>query len=239
MPTRRSRPASPRIVLTVALLGTAIAAPSLVSAAPGATVIPLGPAPKAVTAFCHRRADRDRFPVLCPTRYPLTRVSLVTSSGDSLLGPSFYWASFNDEPGFLAGDHGHLVIGGQRPPFSLAGSAGQVWPRPGQPRPVQQLALPHLATTPEQGGGVYVAERPARILGRSTVRGHDALVLAAPPYPNGGFMGGHVIVLWNSHRHGYMLSFHFEVSRSGHAYSLATRVATALAVARSFAPVPR
>ena len=229
--------AAARRILLAVLLGSALVAPALVRAAPGPTAVPLGPAPKAVTAFCHRRAERGQFPVLCPTRYPLTRVSLVTSSGDSLLAPSFYWASFNDESGFLAGDHGHLVIGGQRPPFSLAGSVGQAWPRPGQPRPDEQLDLPRLATTPEQGGGVYVAERPARILSRSTVRGQDALVLAAPPYPDGGFMGGHVIVPWNSHRHGYMLSFHFEVSRSGHAYSLAVRVATALAVARSFSPV--
>lgn len=211
--------------------------PGYLVAANRPSVIPLGPAPKAVTTFCHQRARRHKFLVLCPTRYPLTRVSQVTSSGSSLRGPSFYWASFNDELGFLAGDHGHLVLGGQRHPFSLVGSTGEIWPRPGQPHPVAQLSLPRLKTTPMQGGGTYVGERPAKILRRSTVRGQDALVLAAPLYPDGGFMGTHVIVIWNYQSHGYMLSFHFEVSRSGHAFSLAERVATALAVARSFAPV--
>jgi hypothetical protein len=89
------------------------------------------------------------------------------------------------------------------------------------------------------GGGIYVAERPAQILRRATVRAQDALVLTAPAYPDGGFMGCDIIVLWNSQHHGYMLSFHFEVSRSGHAYPLAERVAAALAVAQSFATVSR
>jgi hypothetical protein len=130
-------------------------------------------------------------------------------------------------------------LGGQRPPFSLAGSHGQTWPRPGQPRPVQQLPLPRLITTPMAGGRRYTAQRPARILRRTSIRGHDALVLVAPAYPQGGFMGGHVIILWNWHQHGYVLSLHFDGSRNGRAYALPERVAAALAVAASFAPVAR
>jgi len=43
-----------------------------------------------------------------------------------VLGPSFYWSSFNDETGFGDGDDGHLIFGGQLPRFSR-----QTWPRPG------------------------------------------------------------------------------------------------------------
>ena len=49
-------------------------------------------------------------------------------------------------------------------------------------------------------------------------------------------MGGHVIVVWNSGRHGYLLSLHFEAA-SGRTYTLAERTAAALAVANSFKPV--
>jgi hypothetical protein len=151
------------------------------------------------------------------------------------LGPSFYWASFNDDA-FGDGDHGHLILGGQRPPFSLVGALGERWPRPGQPRPVEQLPLPRLITTPKAGGGTYVDQNPARIHAHATVAGTSALVLLAPPYPDGGISGDHVIVIWNWHTHGYLLSFHFAASRTGHTYTLADRTAAALAVARSFAP---
>ena len=48
-----------------------------------------------------------------------------------MLGPSFYWSSFNDETGFGDGDDGHLIFGGRRPRFSLAGARKQTWPRAG------------------------------------------------------------------------------------------------------------
>jgi hypothetical protein len=201
--------------------------------------IPLGTAPLLVTRFCAERAARGTFPGLCPTRYPRAPNSDVTASGRSLLGPSFYWASFNDAGGFSHEDDGHLIFGGQRPSFSLAGTPGQTWPRPGQPRPVAQLGLPRLITTPIQGGGRYVAQRPARILRHETVRTTDALVLVAPQYPDGGFMGGHVIVLWNWQHHGYMLSLHFASAPDGTAYTLAERIVAALDIARSCTPIAR
>ncbi len=224
------------VALSALLCGTA--QPAVAGRGSKSTAIPLRPTPRTVTAFCSERARLGKFVVLCPTRYPLVRNSQVTVSGSALLGPSFYWASFNDAAGF-DDDNGHLILGGQRPPFSLAGSPKATWPRPGQPHPVQQLGLPRLFTTPMQGGGTYVARRPARIHARAMVGGTGALILLAPPYPEGGFMGGHVIVLWNWQRHGYMLSFHFGSSRAEHVYTLAERVAAALAVARGFTPVTR
>lgn len=199
--------------------------------------IPLGATPPVVLRFCRERAHRHKFTVLCPTRWPHVASSSVAGSGSSVLGPSFYWGSFNDQTGFDDGDNGHLVFGGQRPPFSLAGAPKQSWPRPGQPQPVKQLALPRSITTPRQGGGVFAAQRPARILRSSTVLGSRALVLVAPDYPTGGFMGGHVIVLWNERGHGYFISLHYDGSRTGASYTRAARVAAALALARSARPL--
>lgn len=224
------------LALGVLLIGVAAASPRVTLAAPR-TFVTLGVRPPVVTRFCADRARRGKFTVLCPTRYPHTARSQVIASGSSILGPSFYWASFNDAAGFDNADDGHLIFGGQRPPFSLAGSPGQTWPRPGQMRPVKQLNLPRLIKTPMQDGRQYVAQTPARIVRHATVHGRLALILVVAPYPIGGFMGGHVIVLWNWQRHGYMLSFHFEGVRNGHAYSLAERVTAALRVASSFSPV--
>ena len=202
-----------------------------------ASAMPLGARPAAVTRFCRDRARRDKFTVFCPTSYPRTGQSEVTPSGSSLLGPSFYWASFNDAAGFGNGDNGHLIFGGQRRIFSLAGSPGQTWPRPGESRPVKQLDLPHLFMTPMEDGRQFVAQEPARILRHAMIHARPALILVADAYPLGGFMGGHVIVLWNRQQHGYMLSLHFDAAPNGRAYSLSNRVTAAVQVASSFAPV--
>src|SRR5258708_22228518 len=124
-------------LVAAAALASALATPS----AAHTVGIPLAATPPVVLHFCRDRAHRHTFPVLCPTRWPHVASSAVTSSGSSVLGPSFYWGSFNDEAGFQYGDDGHLVFGGQRLPFSLQGAAKQTWPRPGQPEPVTQLWL--------------------------------------------------------------------------------------------------
>lgn len=227
--------------LGVSAAGAASPARSLSAAsghATGAAGIPLGATPRAVLRFCRDRSHRHKFPVVCPTRWPHASSSSVAGSGSSVLGPSSYWGSFNDETGF-GGDNGHLVFGGQRPRFSLAGSPKQTWPRPGQPQPIKQLNLPRYIATPQQGGGVFVAQRPARILRRSTVGGSPALVLVAPGYPTGGFNGGHVLVVWNWHVHGYFISLHYDGSRTGASYTQDARVAAALAIARSARPMER
>jgi hypothetical protein len=225
------------MLVLVLLLASIQSSSAQMSLGRSPAAIPIGALPLPVTKFCAQRARRADFPVLCPTRYPRAAGSQVTASGSSLRGPSFYWASFNDVTGFPDDDDGHLVFGGQRAPFSLAGSRGQTWPRPGQPRPVAQLGLPRLLTTSLQTGDRYVAQRPARILRRTTVRASEALILVAPPYPDGGFMGGHLIILWNWQHHGYMLSFHFAGAPGGGAYTLVQRLAAAMQVARSFASV--
>jgi hypothetical protein len=211
---------------------------SLTTAAGVAPTIPLGGTPAVVARVCVERAQLRKFPVFCPTRYPHVRATETSTTGAVLRGPSFYWASFNDFAGFPTGDGGHLILGGQRHPFSLVGKPGQTWPRPGQPRPVAQLPLPRLITTPMQGGKTFVAQRPARILRHIQIGGRPALVLLASSYPLGGISGGHVIALWNERGHGYLISLHFATTPSGASYPLASRVAAALAIGGSSALVP-
>jgi hypothetical protein len=142
-------------------------------------------------------------------------------------GPSQWWASF-DDPAFGAPDGGHLIIGGQKPPLSLAGNAGETWPRPGEPRPLPLLDLPRLRTTPNGTPGGYVAEVPPTIVERASVGGRPALVLTSAPYPESGLHGDHVLVLFNVGGHGAFVSLHLG------GYPLAQRVAAALAVATSW-----
>jgi hypothetical protein len=210
---------SPRLLAAAVMIAVATAG------------IPLGQTPAAVVHFCHKRATRNVFMVLCPTRYPRLASSNVMPSGTLLLSPSYYWASFND-PGFADGDQGHIVLGGQRPPLSLVGRPGQTWPRPGQRQPIRQLPLPRLLLTPTQHGPPYVAERRPTILHATRVGGAPALVLsAATDYPLGGLLSGHLIVIWNRGGHGYFISLHFA------AYPDQARLQALLEIAASSAPV--
>lgn len=217
------------------LFGCARSSETQVTSETAATAIPLGAEPSAVVSFCRDRARREAFLVLCPTRYPGAARSGVTDTGHSLLGPSFYWASFNDQSG--VGDGGHLILGAQRPALSLGGSPGERWPRPGERAPVRQLQLPRAFFVSGEGGVRYVAQRPPRVLQRTTVEGRPALVLVAAPYPVGGFHGDHLIVIWNRAGHGYFLSLHFQGAPNGRSYTQAERLTAAVATAASFAPV--
>jgi hypothetical protein len=125
-------------------------------------------------------------------------------------GPSQWWASF-DDPAFGPPDGGHVIIGGQKAPFSLAGNVGDTWPRPGEPRPLPLLHLPAL-----------------RIVQRAPTGGRPALVLVAPSYPEGGVNGDHVLVLFNVEGRGAFVSLHLG------GYSLAEWIAAARAVAASW-----
>lgn len=195
--------------------------------------IPLGPTPRAVEQFCARRAALRYFVVLCPTRYPIDSKSRVEGSGTSLHTRTFYWASFNDWSGFPEGDGGHVVFGGLGSPFDLHGRPGQTWPMKGASALPAQLPLPRLITTPMGGGGTYVIERPSRILERVDIRGARGLILVAPNFPQGGLSGGHVIVVWNAHGHGYFISLHLAVDPTGRPYAAASRIKAAMTIAIS------
>jgi hypothetical protein len=192
-----------------------------------AAAILLGPAPAAVRHECAQRADYSVYRTSCPTRWPVRRRSATKLDAAIVRGPSQWWASF-DDPAFGPPDGGHMIIGGQNPPLSLAGNPGETWPRPGEPRPLPLLDLPRLRTTPNGTPGGYVAQVPPTIVERTVVKGRPALVLTSAPYPEGGLHGDHVLVLLNVEGHGAFVSLHL----GGH--SRAERIAAALAVAASW-----
>lgn len=185
--------------------------------------IPLGPAPAAVRHECAQRADYSVYRTSCPTRWPVRRGSATRLDAALVRGPSQWWASF-DDPAFGSPDGGHAIIGGQKLPFSLAGRAGESWPRPGEPAPLPLLDLPRLRKTPDG----FVSQRPPTIVERTSAGGRQALVLTAAPYPLGGMNGDHVLVLFNVEGHGAFVSLHLG------GFSLAQRIAAALAVAASW-----
>jgi hypothetical protein len=175
-----------------------------------AAAIPLGPAPAAVRHECAQRTDYSVYRTSCPTRWPVRRGSATKLDAALVRGQSQWWASF-DDPAFGPPDGVHMIIGGQKAPFSLAGNVGETWPRPGEPRPLPLLHLPTL-----------------RIVQRATAGERQALVLVAPPYPDGGVNGDHVLVLFNVEAHGAFVSLHFG------GFSRTQRIAAALAVAASW-----
>ena len=188
-----------------------------------AAAILLGPAPAAVRHECAQRADYSVYRTSCPTRWPVRRRAATKLDAAIVRGPSQWWASF-DDPAFGPPDGGHVIIGGQNPPLSLAGDAGETWPRPGEPAPLRLLDLPRLRKTPDG----FVSEQPPTIVERTSVAGRPALVLTAAPYPLGGIHGDHVLVLFNVEGHGAFVSLHLGGS------SRAQRIAAALAVAASW-----
>jgi len=69
---------------------------------------------------------------------------------------------------------------------------------------------------------------------RARVAGRPAVALRMPwGYPAGGLHGDHVIVVWNQHGHGYLVSVHFSGGRGTFRYSEDDRIHAALAIADS------
>jgi hypothetical protein len=139
--------------------------------------------------------------VLCPSVWP--RHDGRAEDGRNLVLPGFqgYLGTFNDG-GFLTGDAGHLLLGGQPKPFSLTGAPGALWPRPGQPNPNAAMRLP-----PDAFPAGHLPR--ATIARRAEVGGLPAIVIHPREYPRGGVHGGHVVVLWNQRGRGYLVSLHF------------------------------
>jgi hypothetical protein len=159
----------------------------------------LVPAPAVVAAACRQGSITVGLPVLCPTRWPATR-----AAGP----PQLFWFERSTRVYLLNAFNGpndetphvfHLLIGGQSRPF---GRAWQTTIDPGLRVTTRTVRIP------KRGGGTFVQQRPARLIGTTTVHGARAILLREPPYPQGGLQGGHVLVLWNQGSHGYLISVH-------------------------------
>ena len=152
----------------------------------------------------------------------------------TLPGYGGYLTTFNDRA-VRTEDAGHVLLGAQPAPFSLEGRRGEEWPRPGESKPDREMRIPAGYRSGRMGGdGSVPARLRARIALRARVGGRPALTLRVPwGYPAGGGHGDHVIVVWNEHGHGYLVSVHFSGGRGPFRYSEHDRINAALAIADS------
>lgn len=161
--------------------------------------------PAATVRRCLALASRRDIPVLCPTRLPKARwyVAHQTLRG----GRNEYLTDLETKPGAAAGDPSHVLAGGRRGRFSLETTDGK-WPADTDlPR---DLGL--LGAKPLKPGQRHDEERRVRLrlVGRSSLGKHPALLLKVTDYPDGGVHGGHLAIIWNQGDHGYALSLHFD-----------------------------
>ncbi len=190
--------------------------PSSSSNKPGtAGRTPLFPTPTAITDTCAQAAVYAEFPVLCPARWPLPRGAPKARLFER--APGVYLIDAANGFRRRGGHVFHLLLGGQRQPFGR-------WPGGVDP---DLRVTTRKVTIPTRDGGTFVQQLPARRIARAHVHGAPAAVLREPPYPAGGLHGGHVVVLWNEGRRGYLVSVH------GERLSQRSLVSIALAMARS------
>lgn len=91
--------------------------------------------------------------------------------------------------------------------FSFSTTAGGGWPR--NARLHRDLGL--VGAKPLKPGQRDSQAELVRLdrLGRTSVAGHEALLLRVREYPNGGLHGGHLAVIWNVGQAGYAVTMHF------------------------------
>lgn len=159
--------------------------------------------PEEVVRRCAALAPRRAIPVLCPTRLPRADwyVRYQTLRG----GRSEYLTNLDTKPAG-SGDPFHVLAGGRRGRFSLKVIRGS-WPLNADlPR-----GLGLVGAKPLKPGQRHDEQRAVRlkVLRSVKVAGHPGLLLKVADYPDGGVHGGHMAVVWNQGRDGYVLSLHF------------------------------
>lgn len=159
--------------------------------------------PAATVRRCVALAPRRDIPVLCPTRLPKARwyVAHQTLRG----GRNQYLTDLETKPGG-AGDPSHVLAGGRRGRFSLE-TTNAKWPV--DTRLPRDLGL--VGAKPLKPGQRHDEQRRVRLklVGRSSLGKHPALLLKVTDYPDGGVHSGHLAIIWNEGNHGYTLSLHF------------------------------
>ena len=168
------------------------------AARPAESARELGSVPADVRHACTRAARGVEFVVLCPTGWPTSRSHGPPALRWITRSPGVYLLNAFNGPADSSPHVFHLLLGGQQKSFGDGWSAVD----PGLRITTREV------TTPIEGGGRFVQERPARRIGLASVHGSPALVLREPAFPQGGLQGGHVLVLWNQGGHGYLVSVH-------------------------------
>lgn len=177
-------------------------------------------APTAITNACAQAAAHAAFAVQCPARWPSYRGRGGPKARLFEKASDVYLVDVGNGFSRRGGHVFHLLLGGQRHSFGR-------WPASVDP---DLRITTRKVTIPQRGGGTSVSQLPARRIATARVRGAQAVVMRAPPYPAGGLHGGHVVVLWSQDGHGYLVSVH------GERLSQRALVLIALAMARSTRP---
>ena len=155
------------------------------------------------------RIDDLRVAVRCPRVLPRGRFELPRSYG---VAPCSYLLNLEPRGGALReAPLFHVLFGGRCGRWSLVVRGGR-WPAAAPPADARRRGLDLRL-----GAGLRVVRRTPSLL-----------VLANPPYPEGGIHGGHLTVVWNAGGDGYAVSAHV---RADVPSSVAVR--TLVAVARS------
>lgn len=159
--------------------------------------------PEGVVRRCAALAPRRAIPVLCPTRLP--RAHWYVRYQTLRDGRSEYLTSLDTTPAG-SGDPFHVLAGGRRGRFSLKVIRGS-WPVDAD----LARGLGLVGAKPLKPGQRHDEQRAVRLKLVRTVKvaGHPALLLKVADYPDGGVHGGHLAVVWNQGRDGYVLSLHF------------------------------
>ena len=164
------------------------------------------PAPPPVTSACASLAATRAVAVLCPRELPRGRWQVGHRS--LMPGGCAYLLDLETTP-FGSGDAFHVLAGGRCGRFSLRTRDGR-WPAGAVRAADLDRYLRLLGVRPLKPG-----QRPgtegvvrARVLGRTTVHRHRALVVRMPAYPAGGLHGGHVGVVWTQGSASYVLTLH-------------------------------
>jgi hypothetical protein len=159
---------------------------------------------RAAVERCSALAPRRAIPVLCPTRLTPGRWRVRYQTLRS--GRREYLCNLETTPAG-SGAAFHVLAGGRSRPFSLSSTASGGWPR--DPRLPRDLGL--IGSESRKRGQRSLRERRIRprLIRRTTVSTHSALLLRVADYPDGGVHGGHLAVVWNQGEAGYALSIHF------------------------------
>lgn len=171
--------------------------------APQATVDEFVSLPAAIARRCAALAPRRDVALLCPTRLPKARWKVAHQT---LRAGRLEYLIDLETNRTGSGDPFHMLAGGRHGRFSLNTTNGK-WPT--NTHLTRDLGL--VGAKPLKPGQRREQQQRVRLklVRRSIVGEHPALLLEVADYPEGGVHGGHLAVVWNQGRDGYLLSMHF------------------------------
>lgn len=184
---------------------------------PGGEASSAPPMPKvrtrSVASICSEASQEVRVTVLCPTSLPGAPLSRFAAGRAWVKKdlPCSYLVTVDSPASPSRSDRfpGHIWFGGTCRSTSLAVVHGH-WPAhpidSGFDAPYLQL----VGETPRTPRSQKQRPVAPRVIERTHVDAHSALILQVAPLPRGGPQGGHYAVFWNQDRAAYVLSFLYQ-----------------------------